>query len=377
MASEGISLTPIERRFWLLHHLYPAPVANIGTVIDFEGPLNLRCLSDAFSFVASAPMLRARIAEESGEPELVLGSPSDLEIVASPRQADIDLAVDDIVRTPYDISNGPLFRGRLLCLRKDHCRLVLGAHHAVLDGWGLSRTIPGVLCSYIRGQRWSFDAAAWQNWRRQMPQPISADAEYWTNRLQGLNELSLSVQKPASGQLTGHAHRAELEIPSELLRRAEHLARSLGTKVFHVLLAAWAVEFARASETWAFAAAVPRANRPSFEALAQHEPPDARSIGCFVRTGIIRLDLSPTMSFGDAVRAAQSSARESRARADVDAEDLPLFSPELPGITTLFNYIPFPAFDGSIENVSIRATSIISGGTAIPVATTFAVGSAR
>ena len=41
MASLGFPLTPIERRFWLIHQLYHrAPVANIGRVIDLEGPLD-------------------------------------------------------------------------------------------------------------------------------------------------------------------------------------------------------------------------------------------------------------------------------------------------------------------------------------------------
>ena len=369
------SLSPIERRFWLMHQLYPAaPVANIGTVIDFEGPLDPPLLSAAFSFLASAPMLRARIVEESAEPQLVFGSPAELQIVASPSGVDIDRAVEDIVRNPYDVSSGPLFRGRLLRLHESHYRLVLGAHHAVLDGWGLSRTIPRALCSHIRGQRLLFDGGMWENWRRRLLFPASADAGYWRDRLQGLNDLSIPAPNPVSGHLAGHAHRAELEIPARLLQRAQDLAQSLSAKLFHVLLAAWAVDLARASETWSFAAAVPRANRPSFDALTQQEPPDVRAIGCFVRTGIVRLDLLPTMSFSECVKSVQSSAKESQLKADFDAEDLPLLGPDLPRISTLFNYIPFPAFDDGIDNVSIRASGIISGGTAVSVATTFDVG---
>jgi Condensation domain len=230
----------------------------------------------------------------------VFGSPAELQIVASPSAVDIDRAVEDIVRNPYDVSSGPLFSGRLLRLHESHYRLVLGAHHAVLDGWGLSRTIPRALCSHIRGQRLLFDGGIWENWRRQLLLPASADAGYWRDRLQGLNELSIPAPNPVSRHLAGHAHRAELEIPAGLLQRAQDLAQSLGAKLFHVLLAAWAVDLARASETWSFAAAVPRANRPSFDALTQQEPPDVRAIGCFVRTGIVRLDLLPTMSFSDA-----------------------------------------------------------------------------
>jgi hypothetical protein len=40
VGATGLPLTSIERRSWLLHHLYPsAPVANIARVIDFEGPM--------------------------------------------------------------------------------------------------------------------------------------------------------------------------------------------------------------------------------------------------------------------------------------------------------------------------------------------------
>ena len=375
MARLGFALTPIERRFWLIHQLYHrAPVANIGRAIDLEGPLDPRQVCAAFSFVASAPMLRARVAQEAVEPQLVLGFPAELEVVASPSQADIDGAVQDIVRKPYDLSSGPLFRGRLLRLHEHHHRLVLAAHHLVLDGWGLSRAIPRALCSHIRGQRFSLDVGVWEDWRRQLPPPANADAGYWKDRLQGLSELSLAASNSVSGQLSGSSHDVELNISAELLQRAQDLAKSLDAKLFHVLLAAWAIELARASETWSFAAAVPRANRPCFEKLGQHEPPDVRSIGCFVRTGVLRVDLSPGMSFSECVTAVQRSAKELRAKADFDAEDIPMLRAGLPRISTLFNYISFPAFDDDIEKVSTRAHSIISGGTAVSVATSFDVG---
>jgi len=127
-----IPLTTIERRFWLLHRLCVAPVANIGRALTLRGPVNVDAWVRAFAAVAAAPSLRRRIDEDDDGPFGHLGSPAALAVAAAAAAA---AAVVAVVSAPYDLARDAPFRGRLLRLAADEWRLVPGAHHTALDGW--------------------------------------------------------------------------------------------------------------------------------------------------------------------------------------------------------------------------------------------------
>jgi hypothetical protein len=161
--TRSFPLTTVEQRFWMLHLMHPdAPVANIGRVVELKGDLWPDDMVRAFGIVAQNPVLRMRVREERGVPVGHLGKAPTLEV--DPDIADdaaVAAAVEAVVKAPYDLEAGPLVRARLLKRGEDDHLLVLGAHHLILDGWGLSRSLPRALARALRGQEMSFgDEAA-------------------------------------------------------------------------------------------------------------------------------------------------------------------------------------------------------------------------
>ena len=366
----SLPLSTVERRFWLIHQLHPlVPVANIGRIIDISGPLDVNGWRAAFRATAEAPMLRARVREEHGEPRLRLGAPAELELGEASSSEQVQRAVDEVVRAPYDLARGPLFRGLLLRLGTDEHRLILGAHHLVLDGWGISRSVPRALAASLRGASPRYDEEAWIRWRREPSPTERADEAYWQNRLDNANTLTLPSMHAAPRRPTGRAHDVEIAVPRALFERAEALAASLDAKLVHVLLATWGVDLARAARSSCLVFGSTSAARPT---TVEEDGLDARSFGCYVRTRILRADFTAESSFADLVHGMRSAVREAREHPGFDVEDLP-FLRGAPDVTAIFNYIPFPAFDGDIAGLRIHGGRIISGGTATPAALTLDV----
>jgi amino acid adenylation domain-containing protein len=369
-------LTTVERRFWFLHQLHPqAPVANIGRVVDLYGDVFADDIARAFATVAENPVLRMRVVLQDGEPVGVLGPATRL-VKLDVDDADDEMiaaAVDEVVKAPYDLARGPLCRARLLRRSSEHHVLILGAHHLILDGWGLSRSLPRALARAMRGEQMTFgdedalDDDLWIDTRiacgADDPMAAARDSSrvFWQQRLAGVPSLSLPTVFAPPPQPTGRAFDVEVPIGDELFQAASAFASREGARPVHVFLAAFVAELSRACRTNDLLVGTTRASRPNDDA-------DNHEMGCFVRTKALRVALPEGGSFIDAVTAARSAVRESLHNGAFDAEELPTIEAPLPA--ALFNYIPFAAFDGVIPGVEVSAGRIIAGGTAFPISLT-------
>ncbi len=376
-------LTTVERRFWLLHHMHPdAPIANIGRVVELDGPIDPHAFVAAFATVAGHPLLRMRVTEVDGETRGHLGAAPVLELDPDvvETEADVDAAVDAIVRTPYDLQAGPLCRARLLRRGPRRHVLVLGAHHMILDGWGLSRSLPRALARALRGEGMTFgDEAAVDDdaWIDARIEAVAADATadgddahdrdraYWAEQLKTVAPLSLPLVRPPPPRTSGRAFDVEVPLERALFARAEALAAQVGARPVHVFLAAFSIELARSSRTNELLIGTTRATRPTSPEPGGVED---HTFGCFVRTKPLKVKVEAGASFKAVVGAARAAVRSSLEHGAFDAEELHTIT--APPMGALFNYIPFPAFDGQIAGVDIDGGRIIAGGTAFPISLT-------
>lgn len=374
----GFPLTTVERRFYLLHHMHPsAPIANIGRVVELRGSVDVDALQRAFDVVARHPMLRMRVKEERGEPRGILGSPPTLEVTPGVvSQREVANATDEIVKAHFDLADNAPFRARLLTRGQGDYVLVLGAHHLVLDGWGLSRSLPGALCAALRGELVSIvDDDTFIAHRRDHPDKeppeadVARDRAWWAERLRGVAPVTLPLVSPPPPQASGRAFDVEVPISRELFDRAVAFATAVGARPVHVFLAAFAVELGRAARTRDLVIGTTSASRTTMpDPTTALSSPGDRGLGCFVRTRALRVTVDDQASFRDAVGRARTAVRESLEHPAFDAEELHTIG--APPLTALYNYIPFPAFDGEIEGVEIVGGRIIAGGTAFPIALT-------
>ncbi|MCH6163960.1 non-ribosomal peptide synthetase [Streptomyces marispadix] len=143
----GVPLTAAQSGMWMGQALTPGSARyHVGIAVEVQGTLDPATFESAFRQVVSeAEGLRARFAVDAdGRPRLHPGPSADWGVPfvdlggeASPRRAAMAWMRADLAR-PFDLADGPLFRGALLRLSDTAACWYLGAHHLVLDGFSSS-----------------------------------------------------------------------------------------------------------------------------------------------------------------------------------------------------------------------------------------------
>ncbi|MBR0987495.1 non-ribosomal peptide synthetase [Bradyrhizobium liaoningense] len=226
----------------------------------------------------------------------------------------IDLLIQQETSTPIDTSRAPLLRARLLRLHGDDHVLLLTLHHAIVDGWSIGVLFEELSSRYAALAGYPSaplpklppafsDVARWQRWwcgtdaaRRQ-----AAD---WTENLRGAAPVFDGESSP--GASTAH-HPVSLE--RELISRLTTFAGRHNCTLFMCLLTGLkALLLARTGRT-DIAVATAMANRT--------QPDTDRIIGPFENTVIVRTQITPELSFAQALARVRQSVLDAHARQEL------------------------------------------------------------
>ncbi len=314
-----LPLSYAQQRMWLLQQIDGAGAYNIPAAIRISGPLDIPSLRRCFDqIVQRHAALRTVIEARQGQPigRLAQASPITLPVTdLSDTPGDRQQQVEDLRRQealgPFDLSKGPLLRGRILRLAQDEHVLLITLHHLVCDGWSLGVLLGELAEAYdssIGGRQpcWADLPIQYPDYARWQRQWLSGDRldrqiEYWRKVLHGelpTLELPADRARPAVQTFHGAVHRVEL--PADLVASLQQTGQAHGCTLFMVLLAGFAALLARYCRQQDIVIGTPIAGRtrPELEGL----------IGLFVNTLALRLDLSDEPTFrGLLVRARQAS----------------------------------------------------------------------
>ncbi|HEX6344840.1 non-ribosomal peptide synthetase/type I polyketide synthase [Umezawaea sp.] len=302
------ALSAAERRIWFLERLHPGTSTyNEPKAIRFDGVLDPDALRGALRRVVERqPALRTVFREVDGEPRAVVLDRVDVDVpVVDVAGADQAEALDEVLRTTgrevFDLAEGPLLRATLLRFAADHHVLFLVAHHIVFDS---PSTV--VVTREL--------AAHYRAWPRQPVLPVvavpevggatdpEADLRYWSDLLRDAPELRLPTDRPRPAVRTGAGASAVHELDAELTERVRRFGQEQRATVFTVLLGAFAVVLSRFSGQDDFVLGTGVAGRP---------PGAQDTVGMFVDTVPLRLDLSGDQGFAEFARALSLSTMES------------------------------------------------------------------
>ncbi|HEX8185162.1 MAG TPA: condensation domain-containing protein, partial [Blastocatellia bacterium] len=136
-----------QQRLWFLHQLEPdSPAYNIPWAVRITGRLDLRALELSFNEIAVRhEILRTYFDCVEGEPvQVILPQVSlvlnvtDLSLIPrSASERELMRRASEEARQPFDLSQAPLIRLRLLRLRAEEHALLLTMHHIISDGWSM------------------------------------------------------------------------------------------------------------------------------------------------------------------------------------------------------------------------------------------------
>ena len=323
-----------QQRLWFLDRLSPAnPFYNVQASIRHRGSLDAAALERAFNAVVERhEVLRTVFRLVGGEPvqvvlprvEIALEHADLRRVPAGQREAEaIRLAVQERLR-PYDLSEGPLARVKLVQLGDADRVVLLGLHHIVADGWSL-----GLLASelgamyehFARGREVRLPPlhvhyADFAVWQREWLSGTRLDEQlgYWRRQLADLPALALPNDRPRPAVQAHEGAGFAFELGEDVAAGLAAAARRHRATLFMALLAAWAAVLGRWCEQDDVVIGAPVAGRDR----AELEP----LIGFFVNTLVLRVDTSGDPAFGELIERVRDVALDAFAHSDVPFEKL-------------------------------------------------------
>ena len=224
-----LPLSFAQQRLWFLDQLDPLNASyNIPAALRLEGRLDVDALGRALNeIVRRHEALRTRFALVDGDPVQViepaetfkLGFVDLSHLGETEREAAArKLAAEEAAR-PFDLSQSPMLRVRLLRLADEHHVLLFTLHHIITDGWSsgvLIREVSQLYAAYSKGEpspleELSIQYADFAVWQRQWMsgEVLERELDYWRHQLAGappVLELPTDWPRPAVQSFRGAMH---------------------------------------------------------------------------------------------------------------------------------------------------------------------------
>ncbi|TMB62782.1 MAG: hypothetical protein E6J51_11195, partial [Chloroflexi bacterium] len=332
---EPIPLSFAQERLWFLNQFAPdVPVNNLGFAVRLQGPILIETLEYVLGEVFRRheamrtifPVVDARPVQR-----VLPFAPAHLSIVDVPagsdsaRRSAIDRLTATLLREPFDLVNGPVWRATVLRFDEMDLVLVVTFHHIAADARSvtlLKRELDVIASAFLNGLDPKLpplpiqypDFAAWQRSVIQDP-VLDSDLAYWTERLEGMPpvlELPADRPRPARQTYAGACYRFDL--PEDLIAELRELSRSLGATLFMTLLAALDLLLHWYTGQTDIVVGTDIANRTQAETEGL--------IGFFVNTLVMRTDCGDDPTLGELLGRVASGARAAYSHQTLPFEQL-------------------------------------------------------
>jgi mycobactin peptide synthetase MbtF len=286
----------------------------IGMAADISGVLDVDLLRDcATKMLMRHPNLRASFFSRGiARPVQIVPSRVELPwrtVTAAPEDVPALEAAER--QRPFDLERGPVMRFLLIELPGARWRLVLTAHHIVIDGWSLPVFVNEMMILYQAGGDLTALSVASRPYRDYIGWLASRDPAaselIWREHLAGLAgptllAAALGSAEATEGQQTALPRTTELRLTAEETAALVDGARSRGVTLNTLMQMAWALVLSRLTDTLDAVFGVTVSGRPA--ELAGVET----MIGLFINTVPMRVRLEPAAGVGTQCREVQRNA---------------------------------------------------------------------
>ena len=340
-----------QQRLWFLDQLTPGKATyNLPGALRVRGKLDLEVLKRTVEeIVRRHETLRTRFVAAGDEPQQVIEDRVNVQLPVldltgvageEEREAEAMGLAQEEARTPFDLQQAPLFRGKLLRLGELNHVLLFTMHHIISDAWSI-----GILVEEVSVLYGAFSAgrpsplpdlpiqyADYSVWQRECLEGglLEPQLIYWRQQLEGVGMLQLPTDRPRPPAQSQNGATCEFVIAVDLTQKLKKLAEEQGATLFMVVLAAFQTLLYRCSGQDDIAVGTPVAGRRSSET--------EKLIGFFINTLVLRGDLSGAPTFIELLQRTKEVTLDAYAHQDVPFEKLvEVLSPERNlGSTPLF-----------------------------------------
>ncbi|AZE93129.1 Siderophore biosynthesis non-ribosomal peptide synthetase [Pseudomonas orientalis] len=273
--SMSVELTAQQQALWFLAHSSTQDVRyNTGLAVRINGALNVTALQLAIHrMVSRTPLLRCTFPGAYGVPEVLFNK----ELSAPLMHFDargwdeqyLAVKVQEWHYRPFDLSTDSSLRFGLFECGADEWVLVICAHHIIVDFTSLGIMLDQLECLYLDEldsdlQCWFSPGKPFSEYlalERSSLTAASADSTdaYWLEYLKHPPTTLNWDQRWRHGDNTASSH--YFSIDSARYAAIRDYAVASGVSIFTVMLSAWAVAVARASDTTDVVIGIPTSMR--------------------------------------------------------------------------------------------------------------------
>jgi amino acid adenylation domain-containing protein len=328
-------LSSAQQRLWFIDRAEGGGAAyHIPLALRLSGSLNRDALQAALdALVARHEVLRTTF-------RLVDGAP--VQVIAGERRFALDFA--DLVDYPeahreaeglrhacselnatFDLSVGPLIRGRLLRLSSEEHVLLITMHHVISDGWSLGVLMSELGALYDAELEGRSDSLAplpiqyadYARWQRQWlaDAPVHEQLKYWMKHLGGAPALlELPTDRPRPAVRTYQGASVPVSLETDLAAGVISMSQRFDLTLAMTLHTAWSILLAKLSGHADVLVGVPVANRRRAELEGM--------IGLFVNTVVVRHRLEDDPTVAEALLRAKHAMWGAYAHQDLPFEQV-------------------------------------------------------
>ena len=324
-----------QQRLWFLDQWQPGNVNySIPVLIRLSGELDVGALEQSFAEILRRhETLRASFVLEEGNPKQIVADPLPFSMLTTDlsglglEQAEAEakrLAVAQL-QTPFDLTQGPLFRAALYRISATEHRLALTFHHIVTDAWSFGilfhelsacyaafskreqpnlQPLPIQYADFAQYQRELFETAA-----------LRKQLSYWRERLSGpLPLLDLPTDHPQPMLQTFAGAQSRHIFSRETSEKIRRFARQQNATLFMALLAGFKLLVHRYSNQEDIIVGTPVAGRTRMETETL--------IGFFINTLALRTQVDGNISFRTLLDRMKETSLDAFANQEVPFEKL-------------------------------------------------------
>ncbi|MUG96547.1 amino acid adenylation domain-containing protein [Scytonema sp. UIC 10036] len=309
---QPLPLSFAQQRLWFLDQLEGENcVYNIPFFWQISGFLNTSALEQAIrEIVQRHEVLRTTFSVVDGVPIQVIHAHPQLmiqvldwrQLTEKDRLSKAQQLATAELQQPFDLSNPPLLRVKLLQLADLSHLLLLVIHHIVCDGWSMNIfrrelfTLYTAFCAKEPSPlpELPLQYADFAHWQRQWLQGevLQTQLNYWQKQLATAPPLlELPTDRPRPSVQSFRGRSIFLQLDRDLTQKLKRLSQESGTTLFMTLLAAFMLLLSRYSgqEDIVVGSAIANRNRREIEPL----------IGFFVNTLALRTHLQGNPTFSE------------------------------------------------------------------------------
>ncbi len=345
-SNKGISaITPVSRnqnlplsfaqgRLWLLQQLNPdSDIYNMSTVVRLVGELNIEGLEESINeIIHRHEVLRTNFTLVDAQPLQVIVPQVRVKIpvvdlqklTKTEQKAEIHRLSIEEFQSPFDFTQAPLLRCKLLQLREEEHILLFTIHHIVFDGWSTSvfiKELAALYTAFVKGEAFSLPALPIQYgdfavWQRQYLQGEKLENlfTYWKQQLANLPVLQLPTTRPRAEVTTNRGASHKFLIPASVVQELQRISQQTGVTLFMTLLGSFKILLQRYTNQDDIIVGTDVANRNQAEIESL--------IGFFVNLLVLRTDLSGNPTFLELLQRVRTQTLAAYAHQDLPFDEL-------------------------------------------------------